>query len=381
MSRPLDRDDEIDALLRQTLGAAAGPVEDCPDVELLGAYAEGGLARLDRSRVEAHAADCGRCQDVLAALARTDSLLTHGTVAPVPGWRRLFAPVWAVPVAILAVAAGVWLSLEPRRQPVELAQAGDEVSRLEPPGVARGAPHVSPSEAAPGAPSTPPAAKAGPPPPASEERSRLQAEPGADLAETIAPSPAPVPPLPDRRDQPQGQTGAVAGSRAAPLPGPPPGASASPPVPAAEAAVQANEALQKTEPAGISARITADASAFVSTRRVLSPDPDRMWMLGPRGTVQRSTDGGLSFQAQPTNTTARLTAAAAPGPDVCWIVGDDGLVLLTTDGLTWRRVDLPVQTALISVAATSAADASVTAADGRSWITTDGGRSWTARQR
>jgi hypothetical protein len=51
-------------------------------------------------------------------------------------------------------------------------------------------------------------------------------------------------------------------------------------------------------------------------------------------------------------------------------------VLLTTDGATFTRLPFPETVDLVAVTATSATTAEVTAADKRTFHTTDGGRTW-----
>jgi photosystem II stability/assembly factor-like uncharacterized protein len=57
-------------------------------------------------------------------------------------------------------------------------------------------------------------------------------------------------------------------------------------------------------------------------------------------------------------------------------VGSAGTVLLSTDGRSWRRVAFPEAVDLRSVTATDQETATVTTADGRVFVTTDGGRTW-----
>jgi photosystem II stability/assembly factor-like uncharacterized protein len=64
---------------------------------------------------------------------------------------------------------------------------------------------------------------------------------------------------------------------------------------------------------------------------------------------------------------------------VCWLVGARGLVLLTTDAVRWRRMAFPESVDLVAVQATDASHATVTAADGRRFSTSDGGATWTGR--
>jgi photosystem II stability/assembly factor-like uncharacterized protein len=73
----------------------------------------------------------------------------------------------------------------------------------------------------------------------------------------------------------------------------------------------------------------------------------------------------------------RVTSGAAPLPLVSWLVGPAGVVLLTTDGRTFSRLPFPEAANLVSVRATDARIATVTAQDGRTSATNDGGQTWT----
>ena len=121
-------------------------------------------------------------------------------------------------------------------------------------------------------------------------------------------------------------------------------------------------------------------AAQVAPVVIPSPDPDVRWRLVGT-TVERSTDGGRTWRTQPTNTAVELRAGSAPAADVCWIVGRNGLVLLSIDGQSWRRLEFTEKTAdLVAVAAVDNATAIVTAADGRTYRTTDAGRTWTLQE-
>ena len=61
---------------------------------------------------------------------------------------------------------------------------------------------------------------------------------------------------------------------------------------------------------------------------------------------------------------------------MCWIVGRGGAVYLTTDGTRFMRLPFPEMVDLVAVTATDDRNAIVSAADGRSWQTTDQGRTW-----
>jgi len=112
---------------------------------------------------------------------------------------------------------------------------------------------------------------------------------------------------------------------------------------------------------------------------IVSPDAIIRWRILRRGTgstVERSVDGGVTWQAQQTGVSVPLTAGASPSPSVCWLVGASGTVLLSTGGASWQRVAFPEVTDLTSVSATDDKHATVTTSDGRIFITTDGGAKW-----
>jgi hypothetical protein len=136
--------------------------------------------------------------------------------------------------------------------------------------------------------------------------------------------------------------------------------SASPPPPSATLA----------ETSFAAARAGAPETVIVST------NPSSRWRIVAGGNVQRSADGGSTWQLQQTGATVTLTAGASPSPSVCWLVGPEGTVLLSTDDRSWRRIAFPEATPLVSVSATDDRTATVTAADGRKFSTTDGGVTW-----
>jgi hypothetical protein len=71
-----------------------------------------------------------------------------------------------------------------------------------------------------------------------------------------------------------------------------------------------------------------------------------------------------------------VVAGAAPGGTVCWLVGRAGTVLVSTDGVRFVRGTAPAELTLTSVTATDSRTATVRAADGRGFRTTDGGTTW-----
>ena len=80
---------------------------------------------------------------------------------------------------------------------------------------------------------------------------------------------------------------------------------------------------------------------------IVSSNPGSRWRIVPDGAVQRSADGGSTWQTQQTGVAVTLIAGASPSPSVCWLVGPGGIVLLSTDGRSWRRLPFPEMTDLV----------------------------------
>jgi hypothetical protein len=118
-------------------------------------------------------------------------------------------------------------------------------------------------------------------------------------------------------------------------------------------------------------------SIAIAIPEIVSPDPMFRWRLAPDGFVQYSANGGTTWELVPTGVSTPLTAGSSPSPSICWLVGQAGAVSRTTDGRRWERVPFPEAVDLVAVQAVDARSAVVTAADGRTFRTTDGGTTWT----
>jgi hypothetical protein len=200
--------------------------------------------------------------------------------------------------------------------------------------------------------------------------------------------------LHDARESAPAQANAIASPAEAAAAAPPAPAAArppaAPPVPTAAPAPTAApppparaEFVAPSTAADASPRAVGAAAARMMLKAqqeppalIPSPNPNIRWQIVPGGGVQRSIDGGSTWQAQSTGVGVTLTAGAAPSPTICWLVGPGGIVLLSTDGRSWKRVAFPEATDLSSVRATDDKNATVTTADGRLFSTTDGGVTW-----
>ena len=354
-----DRDSSFDRLLAEALEArAAGTPEGaCLDADTLAAWADDALPRQEREAVEAHAVDCARCQLMLATMIRTPP----APVAAKPLWRR--QPLaWLIPLTA-AVAAGVLWVVVPGRAPSQqgagpvstvaettspAAPAGDLPAKLQSDTQPQGRGAAAPSapgeiKTAPSAPATRPDAKIDESAVAAP-RQRDQKESASLDANALS-------------DAGRASKDARVASRE--------GGATSPASPASSAPPAATAAQ----------RTIALAKAAAPGNVVVSSNPAIQWRIIPGG-VERSTDGGSSWQPQDTGTSVTLAGGASPSPSVCWLVGADGTVLLSTDGRSWRRLPFPEPTALTSIRATDDKTATVTAADGRTFSTADSGLNW-----
>ena len=102
------------------------------DAETLAAWAEDRLPAVERDALEAHAADCGRCQALLAAMVRTEP-----PVEAQPAWWRRISPLgWAVPLTA-AAAALIWLVASPHESRPKVSKR-----RTDHPGIALAIAHA-----------------------------------------------------------------------------------------------------------------------------------------------------------------------------------------------------------------------------------------------
>jgi hypothetical protein len=130
-----DRNSEpLDAILRRAMRAQPGPATpECADADSLAAYSDRSLAASERERLEAHFADCMRCQVMLADIARAEESARDAKAASeVPWYRR-----WRVAIPALAAIAAVVIFITIRRpvneQPKNeiVAMAKNEAPRME----------------------------------------------------------------------------------------------------------------------------------------------------------------------------------------------------------------------------------------------------------
>ena len=93
--------------------------------------------------------------------------------------------------------------------------------------------------------------------------------------------------------------------------------------------------------------------------------------------VERTSDGGTAWRKQAVELTQAIAGGTAPSAAVCWLVGKGGTVFVAV-GSQWKNVSLTDAVDLASVSAADSTNATVTAADGRRFSTSDGGTTWQA---
>ena len=385
-----DRDRSIEQLLRRALPPESAIDGGCPDAETLAALADRTLAAPLRRDVEAHVADCHRCQALTAAMARADQAgaAAGDTAAALPWWgnRRLLN--WLAPAAAAATAVALMIAVPGWRTqlsapPPETSKTASAPSAATPSIVTPASKLSVPTPSAAAPPTAPAPAQEAPsrdaPQAPSDERANFRAR--ADQAEGRV-----------EGGKVEGQAGAreaVGGlAPSAPVderfaaPAEAPAEStlgkASQDLAARNEAVASEADRQLREQAAPAASALADAVGALTTPfEVISPDPRIRWRVGPAAAVQYSRDAGASWEPQQTGTVAQLTAGASPSPTVCWLVGRAGTVLRTTDGgRRWERVRFPEAVDLVALVGSTALNATVDLVDGRRLGTTDGGQTW-----
>jgi hypothetical protein len=304
-------------------------------------------------------------------------------------WWRLLKVKWIVPIAAAATAVVLWVSVDRQQKaavgPVTDVQTSRASEPIAPPTALADAqePLAGSSQNARVAAEKDARARSKAEGPADlrAERKSLSkpAAEGAVARQTIDA----LGPSPQARSGNAAAVASPAAATPAPAAPPPPTPNAAP-VPAEERSVARRLAETVTAPPESSAKEmriagrAADAAAFATGVEIMSPEPAFRWRLSAPATIQRSTDGGVTWKPQLAPPGIVLTAGSSPARDVCWIVGRAGAVLLSTDGTTWQLRPFPEAVNLTAVRAIDAKTAVVTTSDGRQFSTIDGGATWSS---
>jgi Putative zinc-finger len=363
-----DRDDGLGRAMRRALQDSG---TDCPDVNVLAAYAERTLSATERRGVEGHLSRCARCRETLILTSRA-AATEKGTATFLEEAKKGGSPLyWLAGAVATGLAIALWIAQPDRDAPAPAPDAPSQVAQQvegpAPPASLEPAP-VRPQQEA-----KDPAA-----PPTTRERGARERNRAADA--TMKQS------RDERKPESAGQP-SVAERVVAPPPPPalPAPAPAPPPESTAQASARAKPAEKAAERQVLAGqdRRYGEASENVvvswprSTDRLAAMDapPAIAWRVWTSGRVERSTDGGVSWSREPIEAPA-ARAISAPSRDVCWIVGEAGLILRYETARGWARLSPPSQAGFVAVQARDAMQATITASDGRRFTTADGGQTW-----
>ena len=396
--------------------SAHPPLEsECPDAEVLAAYADHNLDGRQAARWENHFAACARCRTVLAVLAASDEQpLASQEVrqfgekvasATLPGTGATketrppsrFPTRWRWLAPAIGVAAGVafFFALRPApRVAMPVPESGVKMAEApasnEPQQMAQA--NIPPAPPAAGQADARPSPNARP----GFTPQQVQRRSAVDKASREAKNSA----VGGRVAPPEDSSAAGAKKSAPPgvaetrSPAPAIEAQAPPPPVFSDSAEASSSARAKpSSPAAAAGRPAAGnqvAALAMKTTPVIfaSPTGKSQWRIGAGGSIERSIDEGRTWQAQPSGVQTDLLAGAAPSDQEAWVVGRANIILRTTDGTHWQRLSGPGGATAngvtsprpspdwVAITATDALHAAIVAADSRRFTTADGGVTW-----
>lgn len=141
-----------------------------------------------------------------------------------------------------------------------------------------------------------------------------------------------------------------------------------------------DQAATKAKAKSENMRVTVTSAAELISTIVAIPTPDKKvtYRIVGAGFVERTVDGGATWQGQMVSQNADFTAGSAPTPKICWVVGRAGAIFRTSDGSNWKKIPPPASVDLVGVSATDASTATVTAVGGWRYSTENAGKIWVA---
>jgi hypothetical protein len=332
----------------------------------LAAWADGGLGKAEAAAVELHLSECDRCTAMAATFVRT----APDAPAAESLWRR-WNLRWLVPVATAATVAALWVLIPSSdREPTPTlesdvslpAEPAPVAPAAEPPSVADARVQKRENTPADADRSATFDRREEAPPPVERRAARGEARPVRPVAQereeiaAVAPPAAPPPP-PARSDQ-----------AALSAPAPPAGRAAASTAESSRDGTSRDKTLQQANRQGF--------AAVAAQFEVVSPDPMTRWRVIGAGRVERTANGGATWEPASLPESATLTGGSSPASSICWLVGRTGAMYVTTDGLRFVRVPPPDRIDFVSIQAIDARRATVVTVDGRTFRTDDQGATW-----
>ncbi len=363
----------------------AAPLSAHPDPDLLAAFAENTLLVRERAEIAGHLAGCADCREFLA-LAFGAEFGEPAVVAPSRPARR-WSPVWnwaASMATICIVVSAVWEFRAQQATPLERPPGPPAINAPAPaspsPNLQHAAPKSAPVKtvangamiAAQGA--APPVAAPEAAPPAQTPPPAAQMEPRSSPPQQAA-TPPPPPPPQEKKDT----SDALA---AIPAPPGPQVSQSSESVMIQGAAPQGLATRAKTSQGSMKSAVGGAAgqnrfgvmSRAAAARQDMPAGPTVLWTIAAsqqRGIVQRSRDGGATWETVPLSEQTGFRAVASAGADV-WAGGSGGALFHSTDsGAHWNRVETGVTDTIVEIRPGGAGAAVVTTDAGHTLRLTD----------
>ena len=127
-------------------------------------------------------------------------------------------------------------------------------------------------------------------------------------------------------------------------------------------------------------------AARANTILLKAPSGSILWRVGKGGVIERSANAGNVWVSEKSPSQEDWLGGAAVSDAVGWVVGRNGAIARTADGERWERINSPAASAQsgklpdwIGVVARDAQNATITAGDGRRYVTQAGGKTWQAQ--
>ena len=396
---------EVPRIVRERLRSQAVSGEH-PDANLLTAFAERTLSDPERAQVLDHLSHCADCREVVALAAipqveeeqlevafvgprrATAAASRSWWRSPIVHWSALTAAALVVLIAVgermrlrreysasapaiasyeavLKPTATPTAPAQPPAQPkesekvAETARAPRQVETVNRPAVAGASSGRVSGRSAFEAGLAGKPAGAAPIPPA--EANNLQSPAASDFSSGSTDGP----PLENQRKIDQAQVKA--------LPAPSAAAKSAPGAESSTAVAGGASA----SPARSQSTTTTEHSAGLARRAFVGP----RWSVSPSGAVQRSWDGGRSWQQVPIAEGVNFRAVAVVMAEV-WAGGSEGALFHSPDGgAHWTRVQVQAQDSaltgdIVRIELTDGRDLAITTSTGETWNSSDAGATW-----
>jgi hypothetical protein len=315
---------------------------DHPETDVLTAFAEGSLSFRERTAVLEHLAHCPACRQVVALSSGNNDSAVNPVSSDTRRWAFSWRWRWAAAMAVAClVIAVVWRPEFSRN------------NQQHPPAPAPAAMEAPPMEILP------------PPPPAPLE---IHKERAVAPKQALPPSRKPSPKTIARAESQEAKPAEMMSDAAPEM------------TPALQsAAPKLNLSLPEQARSFKVSPITPKRSLFAMRR---GPE-ESLWRLpeGRGGTLERSQDGGKTWQSVPVSNGSQLYALSAAGPEI-WVGGAEGVLFHSVDnGSHWTLVIVAedgrrLRDAITRIDVREGKGVGLTVQGGGSWITFDGGEHW-----